>query len=71
MGIPIPKVDSFSYLGERRYLAGAKFYCPITNLQHHLLAILYMEDTDLLHIDLTKDKSMDKVQDAIQNSINS
>jgi hypothetical protein len=21
MGIPIPKVDSFSYLGERRYLA--------------------------------------------------
>jgi hypothetical protein len=21
MGVPIPKVDSFSYLGERRYLA--------------------------------------------------
>jgi hypothetical protein len=30
---------------------GAKFYCPITNLQHHLLAILYVDDTDLLHID--------------------
>jgi hypothetical protein len=50
---------------------GAKFYCPITNLQHHLSAILYVDDTDLLHIDLTKDESMDVVQDAIQNSVNS
>ncbi len=50
---------------------GAKFYCPITNLQHHHLAILYVDDTGLLHIDLTKDKSVDKVQDAIQNSVNS
>jgi hypothetical protein len=24
MGIPIPKVDSFSYLGKRRYLAGGE-----------------------------------------------
>ncbi len=50
---------------------GSKFYCPITNLQHHLSAILYVDDTDLLHINLTKDESMDKVHDAIQNSINS
>jgi len=50
---------------------GAKFHCPITNLQHHLSAIIYMDDTDLLHIDLTKDKSMDEVHHAIQNSINS
>ncbi len=50
---------------------GAKFYCLITNLQHHLLAILYVDDTDLLHIDLTKNKSVDKVHDAIQNSVNS
>ncbi len=50
---------------------GAKFYCPITNLQHHLLAILYVDNTNLLHIDLTKDKSVDEVHDAIQNSVNS
>ena len=50
---------------------GAKFYCPITNLQHHLSAILYVDDTDLLHIDLTKDKSVYEVHDAIQTSINS
>jgi hypothetical protein len=48
---------------------GAKFYCPITNLQHHLLAILDVGDTDLLHIDLTKDDSVDKVHGAIQSSV--
>ncbi len=44
---------------------GAKFYCPITNLQHHLLAILYVDNTNLLHIDLTKDETVDKVHAAI------
>ncbi len=47
---------------------GAKFYCSITNLQHHLLAILYVDDTNLLHIGLTKDESVDEVHEAIQNS---
>ncbi len=50
---------------------GAKFLSPITKLQHHLLAILYVDDTDILHIDLTKDESVDKVQRAIQSSVNS
>jgi hypothetical protein len=50
---------------------GAKFHCPITNLQHHLSAILYVDDTDLLHIDLTKDKSAYEVHNAIQTSFNS
>jgi hypothetical protein len=35
---------------------GAKIVCPITKLKHHLSAILYVDDTDLLHIDLTKDE---------------
>jgi hypothetical protein len=50
---------------------GAKFYCPILDLQHHLSAILYVDDTNLLHIDLTKDKSVDTVHVAIQDSVNS
>jgi hypothetical protein len=50
---------------------GAKLYCPTTNQQHHLLAILYLDDTDLLHIDLTKDESLDEVHKAIQTSVNS
>jgi hypothetical protein len=44
---------------------GAKFLCPITKLTHHLSAILYIDDTDLLHIDLTKDEMVDKVHAAI------
>jgi hypothetical protein len=35
------------------------------------LAILYVYDTDLLHIDLTKEESAYEVHDAIQNSVNS
>ncbi len=50
---------------------GAKFICPITNLQQHLLAILYVDDTDILHIDLTKDKSINNVHTAIQDSMSS
>jgi hypothetical protein len=48
-----------------------KFLCPISKLKYHLSAILYVDGTDLLHIDLTKDKSMDTVHTAIQDSINS
>jgi hypothetical protein len=50
---------------------GAKFLCPITKLQQHLLAISYVNDTDILHIDLTKDESVDEVHTAIQGSVNS
>ncbi len=45
---------------------GAKFLCPITQLQQHLSAILYVNNTDLLHIDLTKNKSVKEVHRAIQ-----
>jgi hypothetical protein len=50
---------------------GATFLCPITNLRQHLSAILYVDDTDILHIDLTKDESTHKVHTAIQGSVNS
>jgi hypothetical protein len=43
----------------------------MTNLQQHLSAILYINDTDILHIDLTKDESTDEVHTAIQSSVNS
>ncbi len=45
--------------------------CPITKLQNHLPAILYVDDTDILHIDLTKDKRVKDVHHAIQESVNS
>jgi hypothetical protein len=50
---------------------GAKFLCPITRLTHHLSSTLYINNTDLLHIDLTKDEMVDEVHAAIQDSVNS
>ncbi len=50
---------------------GAKFVCPITKLEKHLSAIIYVDDTDLLHIDLTKTETVDKVHKALQASVNS
>jgi hypothetical protein len=50
---------------------GAKFICPITNLKQHLSAILYIDDMENLHIDLTKDESINNVHVAIQDSVNS
>jgi hypothetical protein len=50
---------------------GTKFYCPISKLKQHLSAILYMDDTDILHINLTEDKSVDEVHSAIQHCVNS
>jgi hypothetical protein len=50
---------------------GAKFICPVTKLERHLSAILYVDDTDILHIDLTKDERVDEVHERIQASVNS
>ena len=50
---------------------GAKFICPVTKLTRHLSAILYVDDTDILHIDLTKDERVDEVHERIQASVNS
>ena len=50
---------------------GAKFLCPISKLHHHLSAILYVDDTDIIHIDLTQEESVNEVHNAIQSSVNS
>ena len=50
---------------------GAKFICPITKLRQHLSAIIFVNDTDILHIDLTKEEIIEDVHTAIQGSINS
>jgi hypothetical protein len=49
----------------------AKFICPVTKLEKHLSRILYVNDTDILHIDLTKNKRVDEVHVRIQESVNS
>jgi hypothetical protein len=48
---------------------GAKFVCPIAKLTSHLSAILYVDDTDLLHLNLEEDESVATVQELIQASV--
>ena len=50
---------------------GAIFICPVTKLKRHLSAILYVDDTDILHINLTRDERVEEVHERIQASINS
>jgi hypothetical protein len=50
---------------------GAKFVCPITKLEKLLLAILCVDDTNLLHINLRKNEMVNKVHTVIQESVNS
>jgi hypothetical protein len=50
---------------------GAKFRCPITNLSAHILAILHVNNTNLLHINFDNDESINDAHAAIQNRVNS
>jgi hypothetical protein len=48
-----------------------KIICPVTKLEKHLSAILYVDNMVILHIDLTKIKKVNKVHQRIQESVNS
>ncbi len=50
---------------------GAKIICPVTRFQKHLSAILYVDNTDIVHIDLTRIKTVNKVHRRIQESVDS
>jgi len=48
---------------------GAKFVCPITNLSHHLSSVIFVDDTDLLHINMEADETVEEAHQAIQSSV--
>ncbi|KAL9190098.1 hypothetical protein ACHAXT_007309 [Thalassiosira profunda] len=50
---------------------GATFRCPITKFSHHLSAVIFVDDTDLLHVNLERDESVVEVHQKLQSSINS
>jgi hypothetical protein len=50
---------------------GATFRCPITHCSANISAILYIDDTDLLHINFNKDETAEDAHAAIQSSVNS
>jgi uncharacterized protein (UPF0332 family) len=50
---------------------GAKFLCPISKLTQHLAAVLYVDDTDLIHLDMNSIESANDAHAAIQASVHS
>ena len=50
---------------------GATFRCPITKQCKQMAAILFVDDTDLLHINLEGMELLEETHDALQRSVNS
>ena len=44
---------------------GGHFVCPISNLSGHLAAILFVDDTDILHIDLRGNQTVHEAHSAL------
>ena len=49
---------------------GAHFVCPISDLTGNLAAILFVDDTDIVHMDLRSDESVAEAHASLQDSIN-
>ena len=50
---------------------GVTFLCPITNAGQNAVAIMYVDDTDLLHLNMSMDESVQDTHAALQGSIDS
>ena len=48
---------------------GGHFVCPISKLHGHLAAILFVDDTDIIHIDLREQQSVHEAHAALQASV--
>jgi len=48
---------------------GAKFLCPISLVRSDLSAILYVDDTDVIHLDMTKDEDKLETLQCLQESV--
>jgi hypothetical protein len=48
---------------------GACFLAPLSHMRRSLLAILYVDNTDLLHLNMDMNKSMQEVHAALEFAI--
>ena len=48
---------------------GGHFVYPISDLSGHLAAIIFVVDTDILHLDLRKDETVSEAHEALQISV--
>ena len=50
---------------------GATFLCPISKLHHKLPGILYVDDTDIVHLNMNKVECMMEAHAGLQSSLDS
>ena len=63
-------VISITILGvHKRKGHGGHVMCPISNLTGHLAAILFVDDTNILHMDLRSNQTAHEAHSALQESI--
>ena len=48
---------------------GAKFLCPITKLKSHIAGVIFVDDTDLIHLNMEANESADETLVHLQDSI--
>jgi hypothetical protein len=48
---------------------GAKFICPITKLKGHIAGVIFVDDTDLIHVNMEVNEDMDETLINLQDSI--
>ena len=65
-------VISITILGaHKRKDHGARFVCRISRRKEHVAAILFVDDNDLIHIDMNKDQTALEAHTDLQASVNS
>jgi hypothetical protein len=55
----------------KREQHGAQIVCPISKLNHILSAIIFVDDTDLIHLNLHRRETLEDTHDALQISVSS
>ena len=48
---------------------GATFICPITNFSHEVAGILFVDDTDITHLDMAKEETVCEAHASLQASL--
>ena len=58
-----------SLCAHKRKVHGGHFVCPISNLTGYLAALLFVDDTDLIHINIKAEENVTVAHQSMQDSI--
>jgi hypothetical protein len=51
---------------QRRY--GVKLLCPLSQVHSNLASVLYVNDTDIIHLDMSKSEDAEAALEGLQRS---